>query len=66
MQRITRFFAGSALGTALAFCALSVAPNRAGAQEEIAADSDSSLTCVETTNYVCCESSTGKVTCMKK
>jgi hypothetical protein len=52
MQRITRLVSGAVFGAAL----LASAPSLHAAE----------ITCTETANYVCCESSTGKVTCFAK
>jgi len=51
MKRITRLVSGAICGAAL----LAFAPSLHAA-----------IDCTETANYVCCESSTGKITCIAK
>lgn len=55
MKRITRLAMGSIFGSALVAAALAFAPASAYAIE-----------CTETASAVCCESSTGKVSCFAK
>jgi hypothetical protein len=53
MKNITRLALGGIFGAAM----LSFAPSLSAA---------AAIECTETANYVCCESSTGKVTCIAK
>jgi hypothetical protein len=56
MSKTTRFTFGSLLGTAAMAAAFAL-----GAPQEVRA-----LECDETVNYVCCERSDGRISCMKK